>query len=132
MRQLVEEKSPGSDSFLRELYKHGPTGLITLLQTAINAFVAGQDQTVHQEERLSALVALLPKNLAALLMTKFRPVGKQCAKFQVVIFSKVIDRNLRHSTEEYKTAAEVQGGFRANRSTKRQIAKLQCLVERLR
>jgi len=130
VRRLVDGKSPGSDGFLRELYKYGPTALITLLQTAINAFIAGQDPTVHPEEWLGALVALLPKSLAALLMTEFRPVGKPCAKF--VIFSKVIDRNLRRSTEEYKTVAEVQEGFRANRSTKRQITKLQCLIERSR
>ena len=79
---------------------------------------------------LGALVALLPKSLAALLMTEFRPVGKPCAKF--VIFSKVVDSNFRRSIEEYKTVAEVQEGFRANRSTKRQITKLQCLVERSR
>ena len=63
-------------------------------------------------------------------MTEFRPVGKPCAKF--VIFYKVIDHNLRRSTEEYKTVAEVQEGFRANRSTKRQITNLQCLIERSR
>jgi hypothetical protein len=96
-------------AFLRELYKYGPTALITLLQTAINAFIAGQDPTVHLEEWLGALVALLPKSLAALLMTEFRPVGKPCAKF--VTFSMVIDRNLCRSTEEYKTVAEVQEGF---------------------
>jgi hypothetical protein len=50
--------------------------------------IAGQDPTVHPEEWLGALVALLPKSLAALLMTEFRPVGKPCAKF--VIFSKAI------------------------------------------
>ncbi len=130
VRQLVEGKSPGSDGILRELYKYCPTALITLLQTAINAFIAGQDPTMHPEEWLGALVALLPKSLAALLMTEFRPVEKQCAKF--VIFSKVIDCNLRRSTEEYNTVAEVQEDFRANRSTKRQIAKLQCLIERSR
>ena len=113
-----------------ELYKYRPTALITLLQTAINAFIAGQDPTVHPEEWLGALVALLPKSLAALLMTEFRPVGKPCANF--VIFSIVIDRNLCRSKEEYKTVAEVQEGFRANRSTKRQITKLQCLIERSR
>jgi len=86
VRRLVEGKSPGSDGFLREFYKYGPTALIALLQAAINAFIAGQDPTVNPEEWLGALVALLPKSLAALLMTEFRPVGKPCAKF--VIFSK--------------------------------------------
>jgi hypothetical protein len=115
VRRLVDDKSPGIDGFLRELYKYGPTALITLIQTAINAFIAGQDPTVHSEKWLGALLALLPKSLAALLMTEILPVGKPCAKF--VIFSKVIDRNLRRSTEEYKTMAKVQEGFRANRST---------------
>ncbi len=53
------------------LMKYCPTALITLLQTAIKAFIAGHDPTVHPEEWLGALVALLPKSLAALLMTKF-------------------------------------------------------------
>ncbi len=85
---------------------------------------------MHPGEWLGALVALLPKSLAALLMTKFRPVGKLCAKPEFVIFSKVIDCNLRRSTEEYKRVAEVQEGFLANRSTAIQITKLQCLIER--
>ena len=114
----------------RSLYKYGPTALIALLQAAINAFIAGQDPTVHPEEWLGALVALLPKSLAALMMTEFRLVGKPCAKF--VIFSKVIDLNLRRSMEENKTVAEVQKGFQANRSTEWHITKLQCLVERSR
>ena len=54
------------------------------------------------------------------------PNFAQRAKF--VIFSKVIDRNFRRSIEEYKTVAKIQEGFRANRSTKRKISKLQCLV----
>ena len=113
----MEGKSPGSDGIMRELYKYGPPALIALLQGAINAFIAGQDPTVHPEEWLGALVALLlPKSLAALLMTESRPVGKLCAK--LVIFSKVIHSNLRRSIEGYKTVAEVQEGFRANRSTR--------------
>ncbi len=76
VQRLVEGKSPGGDGFPRELYKYGPTALIALLQNAINAFIAGQDPTVYQEEWLGALVALLPKSLEALLTTEFRPVGK--------------------------------------------------------
>jgi hypothetical protein len=87
---LVEGKLPGCDGFLLELYKYGPTAVIALLQAAINAFIAGQIPTVHKEEWLGALVALLPKSLAALLMTEFQPVGKPFSKF--VIFSKVIDQ----------------------------------------
>ena len=113
---LVEGKSPGSYGFL-ELYKYGPTALIALLQAAINAFIAGQDPTVHPEEWLGALVALLPNSLAGLLMTEFRPVGKPCAKF--VSFSKVVDRNFRRSIEEYKTVAEVQESFRESASARR-------------
>ena len=74
--------------------------------------MAGQDPTVHPEELLGAVVALLPKSLVALLMTEFQPVGKLCAKF--VIFSKVVDHNFRRSIEKDKTVAEVQEGFRAN------------------
>jgi hypothetical protein len=55
--------------------------LIFLLQAAINAFIAGMDPTVHPEEWRGELIALLPKSLAALLMTDFRPAGKPCAKF---------------------------------------------------
>ncbi len=70
------------------------------------------------------MIALLPKSLAALLMTDFRPAGKPCAKF--LIFSKVVvlvDGNFCLSIEEYKTVDEVQEGFRLNRSTKWQVTK---------
>ncbi len=52
--RLVEGKLPGNDGFLRELYnlKYCPAALITLLQTAINTLIAGQDPTVHLEEWL--------------------------------------------------------------------------------
>jgi hypothetical protein len=130
VRRLKEGKAPGCDGFLREFYKYGPPSLIVLLQAAINAFIAGLDPTVHPEEWLGALIALLPKSLAALQMTDFRPAGKPCAKF--VIFSKVVDGNFRRSIEEYKTVDEVQEGFRPNRSTKRQVTKLQSLLERAR
>jgi ribonuclease HI len=128
VRRLKDGKAPGCDGFLREFYKYGPPALIALLQAAINAFIAGLDPTVNPEEWLGALIALLPKSLAALMMSEFRPAGKPCAKF--VIFSKVIDGNFRRSIEEYKTVDEAQEGFRPNRNTKRQITKLQCLLER--
>ena len=76
---------------------------------------------MHPEEWLGALVALLPKSLAALLMTEFRPVGKPCAKF--VIFSKVVDSNFRRSIEEYKLVAEVQEGRQASVRTEAQRGK---------
>ena len=65
VRRLVEGKSPGSDGFLRELYKYGHAALITRFQAAINAFIAGKDPTVHLEEWPGALVALLSQSLAA-------------------------------------------------------------------
>ena len=130
VRRLKDGKAPGCDGFLREFYKYGPPALIALLQAAINAFISGRDPTVNPEEWLGALIALLPKSLAALLMSEFRPAGKPCAKF--VIFSKVVDGNFRRSIEEYKTVDEAQEGFRPNRNTKRQITKQQCLLERAR
>ncbi len=60
-------------------------------------------------------------------MSEFRTAGKPCAKF--VIFSKVVDGNVRHSIEEYKTVDDAQEGFQPNRNTKRQITKLQCPLE---
>ncbi len=89
VRRLKEGKAPGCDGFLRELYKYCPPSLILLLQAAINAFIAGLDPTVRPEEWLGELIAPLPKILAALQMTDYRPAGKPCAKF--VIFSKVVD-----------------------------------------
>ncbi len=74
--RLKEGKAPGCDGFLREFYKYCLPSLIVLLQAATNAFIAGLDPMVHQEEWLGALIALLPKSLAALQMTDYRPAGK--------------------------------------------------------
>ncbi len=127
VRRLVDGKSPGSDGFLQELYKYCLTSLITLLQTAINAFIAGQDPTVHPKEWLGALVALMPKSLAALLMTEFRPVAKQCAKFVISPRSLIaIFAAPLKSTSQWrrcKKASERTGA-------QRQITKLLCLIER--
>jgi hypothetical protein len=126
--RLKEGKAPGCNGFLREFYKYCPPSLIVLLQAAINTFIVGLDPTVYPEEWLGALIALLPNSLAALQMTDFRPAGKPCTKF--IIFSKVVDCNFCRSIEEYKTVDEVQEGFRLYRSTKRQVTKLQSLLER--
>jgi hypothetical protein len=99
-----------------------------LLQAATHSFIARRDPTIHPEEWLGALIALLPKSLAALLMTDFRPAGKPCPKF--VFLSKEVDCNFCCSIEKYKTVDKVQAGFQPNRSTKRQVTKLQSLLER--
>ena len=130
VQQLIEGKCPGCDGFPREFYKYAPQQLLMLLLSAINAFIEGQDPTVHPEEWLGALVTLLPKLLGSIRITDYRPIGKPCSKF--VVFSKAVDHNFRRALEDYKIVAEEQEGFRAHRSTKRQITKLQCLLRRAR
>ncbi len=79
MRRLKDGKAPGCDGFLREFYKYGPPALIALLQAAINALIAGLDPTVNPEEWLGALIAFLPKSLAALMMQVVARVLKVCS-----------------------------------------------------
>ena len=45
-----------------------------------------------------------------------------------MIFLKIIDIRLDHVTEDYGLIDDAQEGFRQGRSTKRQLAKLHCML----
>ncbi len=77
-------------------------------------------------EWMGATAGYIPKKLSALLITEFRPVASICTKF--MIFLKVIDIRLDHVTEDYGLIDDAQEGFRQGRSTKRQLAKLHCML----
>jgi hypothetical protein len=123
---LRNGKATGVDGFPREFYKYGPQNLLELLWAALNAYLRGEKPSVCAHEWLGAIAGYIPKKLSALLITEFRPVASICSKF--MIFLKIIDIRLDHLTEDYGLIDDAQEGFRKGRSTKRQLAKLHCVL----
>jgi hypothetical protein len=130
VRNLRNGKATGVDGFPREFYKYGPQNLLELLWAALNAYLRGEKPSVCAHEWLGAIAGYIPKKLSALLITEFRPVASICSKF--MIFLKIIDIRLDHLTEDYGLIDDAQEGFRKGRSTKRQLAKLHCMLADLR
>ena len=91
-------KSPGADGFPRELYKYGVPALHVLLWRAINAYLRGETPDVCAHEWLGAIASSIPKQLAALLVTEFRPIACICAKYSILL--KILDVRLNHAVED--------------------------------
>ncbi len=114
------------DGIPREFYKYGPQGLLELLWAALNAYLRGETPSVCAHEWIGAIAGYIPKKLSALLNTEFRPVASISTKF--MIFLKIIDIRLDHVTEDYGLIDDAQEGFRQGSTTKRQLAKLHCML----
>jgi hypothetical protein len=100
--------------------------LLKLLWAAINAYLRGDPPTVCAHEWIGAIAASIPKKLAALLTTEFRPVASICAKYVSTL--DIINQRFTQVAEDYKLQDNTQGGFRCDRSTHRQLSKLQAIL----
>ena len=127
VRALPTGKSVGTDGIPREFYKYAPRSLLELLRAAINAYLTGKRPTVCGHEWMGAIVTFIAKQLSALQVTEFRPVASICTKF--VVFLNIISKRLERFTEEQGLLEDAQEAFRRNRSTTRQLCKLQCLLD---
>jgi hypothetical protein len=76
---------------------------------------------------MGAIVTFIAKQLSALKVTEFRPVASICTKF--VVFLNIIAKRLERFTEDHGLLEDAQEAFRKNRSTTRQLCKLQCLLD---
>ena len=125
-REQPPKKSVGTDRVPRELFKYGPRPFLELLRAAINAYLRGERPTVCSHEWMGAIVTFIAKQLSAVKISEFRPVASICAKF--AIFMGIINRRLPHFLEDHALLEDAQEAFRKNRSTQRQLCKLQCLL----
>jgi len=116
------DKSPGADEFPRELYKYCVQPLLVLLWRAINAYLLGEIPAVCAHEWLGAIASSIPKQLAALLVTEFRPIACICAKFSILL--KILDVRLNHAVKDNGIIDDAQEGFRPARSPKGQLAQM--------
>jgi hypothetical protein len=119
-------KSVGTDRIPRELYKYGPRPFLELLRAAINAYLRGERPTVRSHEWMGAIVTFIAKQMSAVKISEFRPVASICAKF--AIFMDIINTRLARLLEDHGLLEDAQEAFRKDRSTQRQLCKLQCLL----
>ena len=84
-RSQALNKAPGSDEFPRELYKYGALPLRVLLWRAFNTYLSGDIPSVCAHEWLGTIASSIPKQLAALLVTEFRPIACICAKYSILL-----------------------------------------------
>ena len=75
---------------------------------------------------MGAIVTFIAKQLSAVKISEFRPVASICAKF--AIFMDIINKRLARFLEDHGLLEDAQEAFRKNRSTQRQLCKLQCLL----
>ena len=85
VRSQELDKTPGDDGVPWELYKYGVHSLQVLFWRAINAYLRGELPSVCVNEGLGAIASSIPKNLAALLVTEFRPIACICAKYSILL-----------------------------------------------
>jgi hypothetical protein len=71
---------------------------------------------------IGAIADHIPKKLAALISTEFRPVASICAKY--IITLDIIKQRFTQTAEDYELQDDAQEGFRRDRSTHRQLNKL--------
>ena len=127
VRQLPLGKSPGTDGIPYEYYIHAPRALLEFLLAAVNAFIQGEKPTVGEEDWTGGLVTLVDKVPAAVAMTDRRPLANLCTKYKVA--TKIINKRFTQALEDYAILDEAQEGCRRHRSAKRQLSKLQCILD---
>ncbi len=130
-RALPTGKSVGTDGIPREFYKYAPRSFLELLRAAINAYLTGHRPTVCGREWMgaAAIVTFIAKQLSALKVTEIWPVASVasiCTK--IVVFPNIFVKRLERFTEERGLLEDAQEAFRRNRSTTRQLCRLQCLL----
>jgi hypothetical protein len=130
VRRLMNNKSTGCDLIPREYYKYGPTVLLEILRSALNAYLAGQEPTVGAEEWVGGIVTNIPKEQSAIAVTDYRPVVRLCTK--LIIRDGICNDRIKQVTEDKQLVDDVQEGFRRHRSAKRQLSKILGILEDLR
>ena len=128
--KLPRGKSCGADCIPREYCKDG-TALLREYRAAFNAFIRCQQPTTHVQEWMAEIVTFVPKILCALENTDNRPIASLCVKL-MMIFLKILCKNLYKVMEDYKLVDDAQEGFRWFQSTKRQLSKIICNLEEQR
>ena len=118
--KLPRGKSCCADCIPREYWKDETVLLQELYRAAFNAFILGQQPTTHIYKWMAGIVAFVPKILGALEITDNRPIASHCAK--LMIFLKILCKNLYKVMEDYKLICDAQEGFRQIRSAKRQLS----------
>jgi hypothetical protein len=103
-----------------------PPECILAGRNALNAFLRGETPSICAHEWLGALAGYTPKKLSAIWINEFRPIASICSKY--MIFLKIITVRLNHATEDYGLLDDAQEGLQHCRGTKRQLAKLHCLL----
>ena len=126
--KLPRGKSCCADCIPREYWKDETVLLQELYRAAFNAFILGQQPTTHIYKWMAGIVAFVPKILGALEITDNRPIASHCAK--LMIFLKILCKNLYKVMEDYKLICDAQEGFRQIRRAKRQLSKINCVLFR--
>ena len=73
------------------------------------------------------MVTLVDKVPAAVAMTDRRPLANLCTKYKVA--TKIISKRFTQVLEDYAILDEAQEGCRKYISAKRQLSKLQCILD---
>ncbi len=128
--KLLRGWHSGADGFPRELYKYGVPALHVQLWRVINAYLRGGTPNVCTHEWLDKIASSIPKQLAALLVTKFRPIACICAKYSILL--KILDVLLNHAVKDKGIIDDAQEAFLPRRSPKRQLSKVQNILHHQR
>ena len=108
-------------------YIYAPRALLELLLAAINAFLLGMQPSVGQGDWTGGLVTRVDKVAAAVAMKDRRPLANLCTKYKIA--TTIISKRFSRALEDYAILDEAQEGCRRHRSTKRQLSKLQCILQ---
>ena len=99
----------------RELYKYGPRPFLELLRAAIHAYLQGKRPTVRLQPRMDGRHCHLHCQTAVGSKNLRVPPSREYLR-------EICD------LEDHGLLEDAQEGFRKNRSTQRQLCKLQCLL----
>lgn len=119
IRNLKNNKAPGDDHMLAELYKYAPDEALQPLLEQVNKCLQGESLP---EEWRGGIVKLLLKKEPADTLGNWRPVCMANTEYK--IYSQIITIRLQRIAESHGILETSQEGFRAERSTRRQIERL--------
>jgi len=121
------DRSAGRDAHPRDFLQEGPTPYVELYRAATNAFLRGETPSVDADEWEGSILSLIPKICGAVEVKDNRPIARLCTKCITAYAAPSL--RFRQVMEEYQLITDAQEGFRKNRSTKRQLAKLKWMSE---
>jgi hypothetical protein len=105
--------------------------LLERLWAAINAYLRGDgggQPTICAHEWIGAIAAHIPKKLAALISTEFRPVASNCSKS--IITLDIINQRFTQTAEDYELQDDAQEGFRLLEMITVQVSPGLCVSQR--